>query len=162
MKAVSDPVALLLEAGCDGAVIAHCKKVRDVAGEFTHRFSMDVSLVETGALLHDIGRGTTHALDHAQAGAEICRSLGLGEDIARLVEVHLGAGLTADECSLLGLLPRDCMPRTVEEKIVTHADNLVKGRKEITIEERLLRSPQLPRRIKRRMMRLALEMELFR
>jgi uncharacterized protein len=162
MKAVSDPIALLLEAGCDEGVVRHCKKVRDVTGKYTHRFLIDTHLVETGALLHDIGRGTTHAIDHAQAGAEICRSLGLGEDITRIVEVHLGAGLTADECSLLGLLPRDCMPRTVEEKIVANADNLVKGRTEITIEERLLRSPHLPRRIKKRMMRLALEMELFK
>lgn len=162
MKAVGDPLTLLVEAGCDKGVVAHCKKVRDVAGEFTHRFELDAALVEAGAMLHDIGRGKTHAMDHAQAGAEICRSLGLEENIARLVEVHLGAGLTADECSLLGLLPRDSMPCSIEEKIVANADNLVKGRREITIEERLLRSPHLPGRVKKRMMRLALEMELFR
>jgi uncharacterized protein len=160
---VSEHLLRKLEsAGCSPGVIAHCRAVRDVALTFASDPLVNRELVEEGALLHDIGRSVTHALDHAEVGGVLCRSLGLPEEVAAIVDRHLGAGLTADECSLLGLLPRDCMPRTIEEKVVAHADNLVKGTRTITIEERLMRSPDLPRKLKKRMYRLHLEMELFR
>jgi len=54
------------------------------------------------------------------------------------------------------------MPRTAEEKIVAHADNLVKGTRVITLDERLLYAIALPRRQRRRIYRLGLEVELFR
>jgi len=63
---------------------------------------------------------------------------------------------------LLNLLPRDCMPRTAEEKIVAHADNLVKGTRVITLDERLLYAIALPERQRRRIYRLGVEVELFR
>lgn len=122
----------------------------------------DPELVATAALLHDIGRSQSHGLDHAQIGALILRKMGISEDIAGIVERHIGGGLSADECSLLGLLPRDCIPRSSEEKIVCHADNIVKGRKMITIEERLQLAIHLPKKVRRRMYRLAREVELFR
>ena len=153
---------LLRRSGCSERVIAHCRVVRDLALTYTSDPMVDRDLVEAGALLHDIGRGVTHDLHHAGAGAAICRSLGLDEAVASIVERHIGAGLTADECSLLNLTPRDCMPRTVEEKIVAHADNLVKGTRIITLEERLMRSIALPRRQRERIYRLGLELELFR
>jgi len=158
-----DCIALLVRAGCSEDVIAHCRVVRDLALTYTSDpMIVDRDLVEAGALLHDIGRGVTHDLRHAEVGADLCRSFGLDEAIAAIVERHIGAGLTADECSLLGLTPRDRMPRTPEEKIVAHADNLVKGTRIITIEERLARSIALPRRQRERMYRLALEVEAFR
>jgi len=157
-----DCIALLRRAGCSEGVIAHCRAVRDLALDFTSDPIVDRDLVEVGALLHDIGRGVTHDLHHAQVGGEICRSLGLDEAVASIVERHIGAGLTADECSLLGLAPRDCVPRTIEEKIVAHADNLVKGGRVITLEERLARLIDLPRKQRMRIYRLALEVELFR
>jgi uncharacterized protein len=104
----------------------------------------------------------THDLHHAEAGGVICRSLGLDDAVAAIVERHIGAGLTADECSLLNMTPCDCMPRTLEEKIVAHADNLVKGTRIITLEERLARAIALPRRQRKRIYRLALEVELLR
>jgi uncharacterized protein len=79
-----------------------------------------------------------------------------------MVECHTGAGLTADECTLLGLLPIDCMPVTLEEKIVTNADNLAGGKRRISIEQDLMDSFSLPRKVRKRMYRLWLEMELFR
>ncbi len=156
------PIRLLERAGCSDGVIAHCRTVRDVALQFASDPLVNRELVETGALLHDIGRGQTHDLDHAEAGGALCRSLGLPEEVAQIVERHIGAGLTADECSLLGCIPLDRMPRTLEEKIVAHADNLVKGTRVITIQEWLQRSLHLPRKLKRRAYRLYLEMELFR
>jgi len=157
-----DCIALLRRAGCSEGVIAHCRAVRDLALTYASDPMIDRELVATGALLHDIGRGVTHDLRHAEAGGEICRSFGLEEAVVAIVERHIGAGLTADECSLLGLVPRDCMPRTLEEKIVAHADNLVKGTRVITLEERLERSIALPRRQRERIRRLGQEMELFR
>jgi hypothetical protein len=38
--------------------------------------------------------------------------------VARIIECHTGAGLTSDECTLLNLWPRDCIPRSIEERIV--------------------------------------------
>ncbi|NLB00878.1 MAG: HDIG domain-containing protein [Methanomicrobiales archaeon] len=157
-----DCIALLRRTGCSEGVIAHCRAVRDLALTYASDPLVDRDLVETGALLHDIGRGVTHDLCHAEAGGEICRMFGLDEAVAAIVERHIGAGLTADECSLLGLIPRDCMPRTLEEKIVAHADNLVKGTRAITLEERMQHAIALPKKQRRRIWRLMQEMELFR
>jgi len=156
-----DCIALLRRAGCSDDVVAHCRAVRDLALAYADGIA-DRDLIEAGALLHDIGRGVTHDLHHAEAGGAICRAFGLDERIERIVERHIGAGLTADECSLLGLIPRDCMPATLEEKIVAHADNLVKGTRAITMEERMMHAIALPRRQRKRIRRLGLDMELFR
>lgn len=154
--------SLLRGAGCSRRVIEHCHTVTDVAMEYARTGGFtDRELLSEGAALHDIGRGQTHSLFHAQAGAEYCRRLGLPEPVARIVERHTGAGLTADECSLLRLLPIDCIPRSLEEKIVANADNLVRGRRRITIDERILRSCSLPRKVRRRIFHLWLEMECF-
>jgi uncharacterized protein len=154
---------ILWEAGCSRRVIAHGHTVREVALSYADSSGIaDRDLINAGALLHDIGRGVTHSIQHAQAGADHCRELGLPEAVALVVERHTGAGLTADECTLLHLLPRSCVPETIEEKIVAGADNLVKGRNEITIAERLESARLLDRKVKRRIYRLWLETEQFR
>ncbi|MFA6333549.1 MAG: HDIG domain-containing metalloprotein [Methanoregula sp.] len=152
---------LLREAGCSRKVIAHCKAVRDCACEYAARCpDADFTLVETGAMLHDIGRSITHTIQHAQAGADLLRSMGFPEEIARIVECHTGAGLTADECTGLGLEARDCMPKTIEEKIVAHADNLMAGTRLMTIDECLEKAAHLPEEARRRMAELSQEVEL--
>jgi len=153
---------LLREAGCSRKVIEHCIAVRDVVMEYHPGDISDMEVLLAGAILHDIGRGSTHGVAHAQAGAEFCRRKGLPEPVSRVVECHLGAGLTADECTLLRLLPINCIPCTLEEKIVANADNLVAGVRRIHIDERMMRSIHLPRKMKRRLYHLWLEMELFR
>jgi hypothetical protein len=45
-----------------------------------------------------------------------------------VIERHGAAGLTEDEASELGFPIGIYMPETLEEKIVCHADNLVKGK----------------------------------
>ena len=153
---------MLRDAGCSPKVIAHCRAVRDCACEYAHHNpSADFALVEAGAMLHDIGRGGTHSIAHAQEGADLLRAQGFSEKIARIVECHTGAGLTADECSLLGLMPRDCIPMTTEEKIVCHADNLLAGTHRISIEDSIGSSSHLPRKIRTRMYSLATEVELL-
>lgn len=154
---------LLAREGCSPKVIAHCRMVNAIAMEYVREGSpADPELVLAGSMLHDIGRSQIHSIGHAQAGAAICRGLGQPEKVARIVECHTGAGLTADECTLLGLLPIDCMPETLEEKIVTNADNLAGGKHRISIEQDLMDAFALPRKTRKRIYRLWLEMELSR
>lgn len=153
---------ILADAGCGRRVIAHCHAVRVMALSFCDSSGVaDRNLVNAGALLHDIGRGKTHSLHHAQAGADHCREAGIPEEVALIVERHTGAGLTADECTLLRLLPRSCVPMTLEEKIVAGADNLVKGTSVVSIYGRLESARSLNRKVKRRIYRLWLENEQF-
>lgn len=155
-------IALLRQAGCSVKVIAHCQAVCECALEYASNIDLvDLSLVRTGAMLHDIGRGSTHSIAHGQKGADIIRSLDLPETVARIVECHTGAGITADECTLLGLLPRDCMPHTIEEKIVTHADNCIAGVTRISIDESIASAIHLPKKIRKRMYHLSREVELL-
>ena len=153
---------LLREAGCSDKVIAHCRAVKDVALEYAQRSPLVcIERVEEGAMLHDIGRGNSHTIQHAQLGADLLRSRGFSEEIARIVECHTGAGLTADECCILRLSPRDCIPRTTEEKIVTHADNLIEGRRRVNIEASIASAVHLPKKIRKRMYRLSLDVKLL-
>lgn len=153
---------MLRDFNCSTKVIAHCRAVKDCACEYAqHNSSADFSIVIKGAMLHDIGRGGTHSIAHAQLGADLLRSKGFSEDLARIVECHTGAGLTADECSLLGLIPRDCIPTTTEEKIVCHADNLLSGSKRMTIEQSISSAFHLPRKVRKRMYQLSTEVELL-
>jgi len=112
-------------------------------------------------MLHDIGRSVTHGIGHAQAGAAICRALDLGEPVVRIVERHTGAGLSADDCVLLGLDPVECIPVTPEERLVAYADKRLRGARVVSMERELERSYSLPHRSRRRMCRLWHEMELL-
>jgi len=150
----------LFSAGCDAGVVSHCEKVAEVAARYTGG-SVDSDLVYAGAMLHDIGRAKTHRIDHAGKGAKICRRLAFSEEIAEIVRRHTGAGLTEDESVLLGLPPVSAVPQTLEEKIVAHADNLVKGSREVTIYERMMQISDLPVRSKRKIWRLSMEVELL-
>ena len=89
--------------------------------------------MEVGALLHDIGRSTTHGIHHAIAGADIARKLGLPSEVVSIIERHIGAGLSKKEAAILGLPKKDYLPVTLEEKIVTHADNLIEDNKKVPI-----------------------------
>ena len=157
-----NPEDLLREAGCSEKIILHCRAVRDIALEYAGRNALvSVRLINEGAMLHDIGRGKSHTILHAQQGADHLRRIGISEEVARIVECHTGAGLTADECTVLGVSPRDCIPQTTEEKIVCHADNLVEGKRRVNIEESLASAIHLKRRVRQRMYHLAQEVEML-
>jgi len=154
--------ALLRDAGCDEKVIRHCRAVTALALELAGSDPLyDRALLEAGGMLHDIGRSITHGIGHAQAGAALLRANGWPEAVCRVVERHTGAGLTADECALLGLLPRDCGPVTPEERLVSYADKRLKGVRVVSMERELARSFALPHRSRRRMYRLWQEIELL-
>lgn len=118
---------ILLEEGCKRNVIVHVRTVHAVAMEMAVLSSADLALVEAGSLLHDVGRCRRHDVRHVSEGARIARERGLPSALVRVIERHVAAGLTEAEASDAGLPPGVYMPETLEEKIVCHADNLVKG-----------------------------------
>ena len=134
-------LSFLRQAGCEPKVIAHCQAVRDMALSITDQINaqgvhpVNRELVIAGSVLHDIGRSRTHGMDHADVGERICQEIGLPEAVCRIVARHIGAGLTAQEREKFGLAPFDMIPETREEKIVAHADNLIKGTHPLSHEE---------------------------
>jgi uncharacterized protein/tRNA (cytidine56-2'-O)-methyltransferase len=122
----SECVDMLYRAGCKKRVVIHCCTVRAVAGEMLNGIkSADGALVVAGAMLHDIGRSVDNTILHASIGADIVRDLGLSRELVEIVRKHTGAGLDTQDVKDLGLPPGDYIPKTLEEKIVAHADNLV-------------------------------------
>lgn len=132
-------IDVLLKAGCSADVVAHCEKVSMMALSIAERVRgpVDRELVRLGGLLHDIGRSRTHDIRHAIVGVEIGRSLGFPEALTNIIERHIGAGITADEAVRLGLPARDYLPISPEEKIVSYADNLISGVREMPFPEAL-------------------------
>lgn len=128
-----DALELLKKYGADRRVIAHVRAVRDYAMEIAGQADCDQGLVEAGALLHDIGRTRSHGMDHAVIGAAILEGEGVDGRIVRIVERHIGSGITPEEAKRLGLPPKDYLPETIEEKIVSHADNLIGSTERIPI-----------------------------
>jgi len=96
---------------------------------------INLDLVEAGALLHDMGRALTHGIDHSIVGAKLAESRGLSRSVIRIIERHMGAGITADEARRLGLPNMDLIPETLEEKIVAYADKRVEGSHYVGIDE---------------------------
>lgn len=157
-------ISYLIDAGCDTGVIDHCLAVHNVAVSLASRLisagnPVDPDLVAAGAILHDIGRSQTHGMDHADAGARICRSLGFDERVCLIVERHIGAGITAAERVQYGLSAEDRIPDTLEEKIVAHADNIVKGSRVMSESEFLTSITRLPETVQRRLLTLSNEMK---
>ena len=128
-------------------VIIHILIVTDLALKIARRFpEADLDLVEAGALLHDIGRSISHNVNHAVEGGKIARKLGLPTELVNIIEHHISAGIPADEAGKLGLPVKDYIPRTLEERIVAHADNLVDDNKRCSIQYsvQLLQEKGLP------------------
>ncbi|MDW8023083.1 MAG: HDIG domain-containing protein [Nitrososphaerota archaeon] len=145
-----EALQLLLESGCQTNVIEHCKAVSKLAvkiAEACIRNGLDVNLelVEIGALLHDIGRSKTHNVHHAVVGVQIAKKLGLPEPIISIIKRHVGGGITAREAKKLGWPEDVYTPQTIEEKIVTYADKLIEGSRQVPIEETIEKlSKELP------------------
>ena len=88
---------------------------------------IDFSLVEIGALLHDIGRSKTHTVHHAVVGARIAKSAGLPDSVVTIIKRHVGGGITAGEARKLGWPEDVYIPITLEEKVVSYADKLIEN-----------------------------------
>jgi uncharacterized protein len=140
-----EDVEVLVNAGCTPDVVAHCVAVSSIALSIADRLkiSVDRELVRQGGLFHDIGRSRTNGIMHAIAGVEIAKSLGFPDKLQNIIERHIGAGIMAAEAERLGLPKKDYLPLTVEEKIVSYADNLVDRVREISFDEALDRFRKL-------------------
>ncbi len=139
-----EAIEILNKAGCSPQVIKHCKAVSSLAVKYARKIKkreakIDVDLVRIGGLLHDIGRSKTHGIDHAVVGAKIARSFDLPNSVIHIVERHIGSGIPAEEAAKLGLPHRNFLPKTLEEKIVSYADKLIEGNREIGFDEALER-----------------------
>lgn len=134
-----EALRIMYEAGCSQRVINHCISVTEVAlrivQSFTQRgFEVDFDLVETGAMLHDLGRSKTHTVEHGAIGGKLARKKGLPESLARIIERHVGAGISEEEAMKIGLPGGNYIPETLEEKIVSYADKIIEGDRQVNIE----------------------------
>ncbi len=129
-------IKILRDAGAPDILIEHAKAVAKLAREIGELImDTNLELVEAGALLHDIGRIKTQGIDHGVVGAEMAKELGLPEEIQRIIENHIGGGITEEDAKKFGLPPKNYVPNTLEEKIVSHADNLIDGTERRTVED---------------------------
>lgn len=120
-------------------LVQHSWEVRSLALELAEchprRGEIDLSFLDEGAMLHDIGVFLTNApkidchgrepyIRHGYLGAELLRSLGMPRH-ARIAERHTGSGLTMEMITAQGidLPPGIYYPETLEEKIVCYADS---------------------------------------
>jgi len=128
----------VLKELCERNVIEHSMAVSRYAVEIAEKLrdsglEVDLDSVETGALLHDIGRCKSHDIDHGVRGAEILEKIPELSAYSRYCLTHIGAGISRKEAVELGLPPGDYMPSTIEEKIVAYADNITEGCKKVDI-----------------------------
>ena len=146
-----EALVFLKEHDCSAKVINHCTAVAGLALKTAiviqgRGIPVDSHLVEIGALLHDIGRSKTHNIDHAIIGARIAKQAALPESIISIIKRHVGAGITPDEAKKLGWKKDIYMPITLEEKIVTYADNLIEKSKPAPVEiiiEKLIKEEKI-------------------
>jgi len=134
------------------SVRRHCLAVAKVAKRIAERIAdngqkVDLDAVIKGALLHDVGRAITNdPFLHFIKSAEILRREGFDEKIVRIAERHFSAGITAEEAEKIGITPKDYLPETLEEKIVSFADNITIGDREASFEDFLSRLDEIDRR----------------
>lgn len=146
-----EALVFLKEVGCSQEVINHCIAVANLALTTAKTiqdrgFDVDIYLVEVGAILHDVGRSITHAVDHAVVGAKIAKKAGLPESIISIIKRHVGGGITQNEARNLGWVNDVYIPITYEEKIVAYADKLIEKSKIAPIEntiEKLLKEKKI-------------------
>jgi len=118
-------------------VFTHCCIVRDIALQLidANNLKVDRELVETGAMLHDIGvyrlfeasghmRDGVHYITHGTEGERILKSESLPEVIWRFAAHHTGVGLTKADITAQKLpLPiADYLAETDEELLIMYAD----------------------------------------
>ena len=128
-------IEILRKVKCPENVIKHSQAVYKKAMNMAQDYEdVNIELIKTGALLHDIGRSKTHGISHAVEGAKIAKELGFSRDVCNIIERHIGAGIDEKESVELNLPKKSYIPQTLEEKIVAHSDNLISGDKEVDID----------------------------
>lgn len=117
----------------------HSRRVAELARTINEakQLGLDPSIVESAAMLHDIGIflvyapsidcwGTQPYLRHGVLGADLLRYHHFDEEIARVAERHTGTGITAADVRAAGLPmdePTRCMmPQSTLERLICYAD----------------------------------------
>lgn len=161
-------LALLKKAGCSEDVIAHSIAVSSLAEEIgvkllSKGIDLDIELIIKGALLHDVGRAVTHDVTHVIEGVKLAENFSLEPEVIGIIKTHVGAGITFKEARQLGFPLGTYVPQTIEQKIVAHADNLVKGNKRISLQTRIehMKKENMSDYIIKRIVRLASEIENY-
>lgn len=127
-------IKILKREKCPKWVIDHSIAVYNKAIEISKNFDVNKDLIKKSSLLHDIGRSKTNNIDHAIVGSKLAIKHGISQEVANIIEKHVGSGITKKEAIELGLPKKDYLPMTLEEKIVSHSDNLINGSKEVDID----------------------------
>ncbi len=98
--------------------------------------AVDISLLTTGTLLHDIGvyqcyskemnpdKNSKAYINHGFAGAEIITNEGFPDNVVRFAITHTGTGLTKEDIERENLPYEkiDYIPITLEEELLCYAD----------------------------------------
>ena len=173
-----EAIALLKKYSCSkksfDIILRHSKLVQKqslkIADDIIrNKHKVDKNFIKVACILHDIGRfecpiKSDKAVLHGIIGSKILRKEGLNK-IALVAERHLGAGISKEDIKnqKLDLPLKDYIPATIEEKIITHADNLIFGDKVGTIKmvvERYRR--ELGEDVAKKMIKLNDEIEKLR
>ncbi|AEK18930.1 metal dependent phosphohydrolase [Methanococcus maripaludis X1] len=124
---------------CEKNVVLHSIAVADYVYEFgikllNKKYDFDLDTAVLGAILHDIGRSKSHNIDHGIIGSEILLKNNFNEKYAKIAERHIGAGISIKEAEDLNLPKNNYIPKTLEEKVIANADNLVSGHIRVDID----------------------------
>jgi len=131
-------------------VWSHSRIVANIAKQVMENhpeLSIDKKLLLIGCLLHDIGVYFVELgvklsyIKHGIIGADIARKEGFSESVAKIIERHIGVGISKEEIvknltfgqnlsahlvrskKNLPLPHKNFIPKTLEEKLVAYADN---------------------------------------
>ena len=101
----------LKKSHCNRKIIKHSLVVATIAAELAEALlekgtQLDKALIWSGALLHDVGRSITTDARHGAEGARILREAGFSEQLVRIAERHVGAGIPKSEAESIGLPSR--------------------------------------------------------
>jgi uncharacterized protein len=118
-------------------LLAHSIQVRDKALAVARRVTRlrpDTTFIAEAAMLHDIGiyqtaaagigcHGTQAYIRHGIIGRNVLENYGLHQH-ALVCERHIGVGITRSDIESQGLPlpPRDMLPVSIEEQIISYAD----------------------------------------
>lgn len=117
-------------------IFTHSTIVREIALQLIEKnklTNLNMQLVESGALLHDIGAYKVYVngsfdrsryITHGVLGYEILKKAGYAENLCRIASNHTGTGITKEMIKEQGLpLPEDdYVANSTEERLVMYAD----------------------------------------
>ncbi len=116
-------------------VFIHCEIIKKIALQIINinSLNVDIELIISGSLLHDIGAyeffnkvpfNEKEYIRHGILGYSILKDLGLPDELCRIASHHTGVGLRKEDI-IKGNLPlphEDFLADTLEEKIIMYAD----------------------------------------